>query len=324
MTSHAIARRCVMLSAIALALAGCGGEWAPSNPYDPATEFRLRIVGPAVASAIDDTVTFRVETTPSWQSDWPALQVTWSGQDGLTSLGDGRFIVNDGDPTTLAVRAAIGKREAVDSLRVQRHATRLTAYWCDRPDSLKTLSVDSYGPVTLCAHYYDRHGFEINPAWLGTVAFAQPVDGSLVAMSSGASSAGATPVTITPLADGATDFRLAFQVAGGPILVDSVRLVVRQRIAGIIVAPCGTTISVGDTVRLTAQAVDAAGIPFAKPPTRETWTVQNDRTATGTVASITPDGLLTAGAAGDYAAIVSIAWTDEGVNQIIACRGTVR
>lgn len=300
--------------ALMLALYGCGAEWKPSSPYDPAMPLTIRITGPDTLFSFADTLQFDAETTPAWSAEWPSKVVTWKSSD-LLSLGEGRFVAI---PVTAdgpkRVTAQIGDRIDTAFVFLRRRAARLRAFTC--ADTRDSATLATNGVMSVCAMFYGRDGYPVTPSAAPAPATAFPADPSLV-------SVGAQPTNVNGnvlefvargLREGSTWVRITGGVtdAGLPI-ADSVQVTVRQKVVGGTVTPCGA-FAVGDSVILAVDWLDGGGRPMALGPATVRWSIVSQTyqgVPADSVAAVTPNGLLTTIRPGTFTVSVHGIWPDN-------------
>ena len=95
------------LALVCAVVAACG-EYAHTNPYDPATNVTIVIHGPDSAHSIFEEMSFTYDITPNWAGVVPL----WRSDSGLVigSRGPGLFAVNG--PGTADVVLSVGTHTA--------------------------------------------------------------------------------------------------------------------------------------------------------------------------------------------------------------------
>ncbi|HEY2852469.1 MAG TPA: hypothetical protein VGJ18_06460 [Gemmatimonadaceae bacterium] len=166
------------------------GEYAHTNPYDPATNISILIAGPDSAHSIHENLSFTFEVSRSW----PGVVPQWlSGNDAIIGArGPGQFQVN-GNGTAdvlVAVGAHIGHHRVVV---VQRAKQALFCYYAPCPTSLAlgaaaTLNVvqaDSLGTVLLSAQAAAQVQYDVRPAGVLQIMTASPSSVQVKAIGTG-------------------------------------------------------------------------------------------------------------------------------------------
>src|SRR5690242_20334178 len=98
-----VSRSASRLALICVLALGCG-EYAHTNPYDPATNVSIVIAGPDSAHSIHENLAFTYQMSRSWDGVVP---VWVSGSDAILGvLGPGQFQVNG--PGTVDVLLTVG------------------------------------------------------------------------------------------------------------------------------------------------------------------------------------------------------------------------
>lgn len=140
------------LALLCVPLAACG-EYAHTNPYDPATDVTLVINGPDSAHSMHEYMTFTYEITPNWKGVVPQ----WSSENGgvVAAAGGGVFQVTSLGSTY--VRLSLGThvaRHRVVTVQTPRHVVFCYAGPCPT-------SVALGGVLTLGLVQTDSIGFPV-------------------------------------------------------------------------------------------------------------------------------------------------------------------
>lgn len=272
--------RLLALLVAACALAGCGHDFAPVNPFDPRYDLSIQIGGPDSATSDGQILTFSVATNP----EWTASQGVWasSAPGRLIPLGDGRFRVAQanyaGNVDTISV--TYGPHVAKRTVRVRQRITsiQLTLQYGSRPDSVWFDALGQSIPIGVAAT--DSSGAPVDAPATALQLTSRDLQVLTTATDSGVSVANGRTWLVGTL-DG---------------VIDSLRVVVRQWPAGFTSIPSSVAyIPLNDTLRVSIVGWrDPLGNPVVTPPPyREFFSFY----AYGDSASfsITPDGLITIG-----------------------------
>lgn len=174
---------------LCVVVAACG-EYAHTNPFDPATNLSIVIAGPDSAHSIHETMSFTFEASRSWADVTPQ----WlSGNDAI--LGEqsaGQFQANG--PGTADVLVAVGAHTGRHRVVViQRPKHVLFCYFAPCPTSLAsgssaTLNVvqtDSLGTALLPGQTPAQIQYDVRPAGVLQIVTGSPSSVQVQAIGTG-------------------------------------------------------------------------------------------------------------------------------------------
>jgi len=218
--------------------------------------------------ALGDTVRMSATPMDAHSNVVPDAEVVWSSGDETVVIVDQTGLVTAIGPGSTTVRARVGAVQQGVVVSVVLEPAQVSV----SPASHHFTSIGAQHQFTV--EVRDASGAVIP----GAAVSWSTTDPAVVQVSSAglATSTGVGAASI---------------VATAGAVADTVAVTVRQVPASLSVTPDSTDLLVGDTVRLTAQVRDAAGTPI--PGASIAWA-----TDAADVASVTPDGLVTAEGAG--------------------------
>ena len=178
-----------LLAAVCVIVAACG-EYAHTNPYDPATPVTIVISGPDTAYSLHQDVSFTYQIDRTWEGVPP---VWLSGNDAILSeRGPGQFQVSGVGTTdvSLSVGVHTGHHRVVV---IQRPKHALFCYFAACPTSLAlggvaTLSVvqtDSLGTALLAGQSPAPVQYDVRPAGILQILGTSPLSVQVKAIGSG-------------------------------------------------------------------------------------------------------------------------------------------
>lgn len=286
----------------AMSASDCG-EFAHTNPFDPAVPVTLSIAGPDSAFAQFDTVHFTVSSDPSYDY----AEVIWGG--GLQRIDDkGTYRVppiegSAGKPFKATITVQVDSRVVTKTVDVVFRPAVFRARNC--ADDSRQVTVDAIGEaIIICTFAYDAHGgfigrnVEIAPDKL----IERSLDTTIVKPSP-------FPRGYTSVGNGTTS--LVFKYGA---LADTVQVTVRQVMQSLtLVSPTGCTganplnLAVGQQIQLSlgGPARDRNGYVIDDPVAMQRavadmrWSLREYRRDDGTIppippVSVTPGGSVTA------------------------------
>jgi hypothetical protein len=149
---------CGAIAIVALVASNCG-EFARTNPFDPAVPITLTLTGPDSAFAQYDTLHFAVTTDPNYDYDPPF----WQFVGGLDKLDDnGTYRVRAMElftqlPAKLPVTVKIGPRMATKMVTLVFRPTTLQVRLC--ADNSKQMTFTAFeSSVWICYSAWDKRG----------------------------------------------------------------------------------------------------------------------------------------------------------------------
>jgi hypothetical protein len=288
---------------LTISVSDCG-EFAHTNPFDPAVPVNVTITGPDSAFAQFDTLHFALTTDPAY--DYADVQWEMSGLQRIDNSGTYRVGAIENyaaKPITVTVTARVDSRTASKTVNVVFRPAVFRARNC--VDDSRSLTLDALADfIFVCTAAYDRHGgfigknVEIAPDQL----VEQSLDTTIVKRSPSAR-------IYTTVGNGTTS--LVFKYGA---LADTMQVTVRQAVRGLtLVSPAncysglGVPLSVGQQVQLSigAPARDRNGYVVTDPVLVQravadmSWSLIAYRRYDGTIppippVSVTPEGLVTA------------------------------
>lgn len=227
---------------------GCGDD-----PVDPPVATTIT-VSPTTATfaSIDETVQLTATVQDQHGDDMTDVTVTWTSRDAAVVTVTGGGLVTAAGNGTTTVEAAVGEAAGTATMTTEQQPAEVRV-----SSALDTLvAIDD--TVRLSAEAFDANGHEVEDAvftWASDDEAVLTVDAAGLATAAGPGSA-----RVTAAAD---------SVSG------STEVTVDQRTAAVTVTPAADTLAaLGDTVRLTAEAMDANGHQVAGA--EFTWTSGDD------------------------------------------------
>ena len=194
------------------------------------------------------------------------MQASWMSVDPSVATVDSSGLVTSVDNGTATVMAVVDSTFGKASVKVAQRVSEVVV----APASGTLVSLGD--TLRLAAEAADANGHAVagaRPTWSSGDETVATVDGSGLVTSVGNGRA-----TITALADGVSD--------GASVKV-------AQRVSGLVVTPASDTlVSLGDTLRLVAEATDANGHAVAGAGARLVWSSSDE-----TVATVDGSGLVT-------------------------------
>lgn len=189
------------LALVCVVLAACG-EYAHSNPFDPATKVDIVITGPDSAHSIHEMLTFTYAISRSW----PGVVPQWlSGSDGvLGARTPGQFETNG--PGTADVLVSVGAHTGshrVVVIQRPKHmifcyfAACLTTIAVGDVTTLNLVQTDSLGTVLLAGQTPAQLQYAVRPAGVLQITTSSPSSVQLKAIGSGSAYVVATLGTYT-------------------------------------------------------------------------------------------------------------------------------
>ena len=222
---------------VVTAAGGCGDD-----PVEPPVATTITISpGTATFASIGETVQLAATVHDQHGDSMTDVSVTWTSRDpAVVTVTSGGLVTAAGNGTTM-VEAAAGEAAATATMTTAQQPADVRV-----SSALDTLvAIDD--TVRLSAEAFDANGHPVEAAvftWASDDEAVLTVDAAGLVTATGSGSARVTAATDT--------------VSGG------IEVVVDQRTAEVTVAPPTDTLAaLGDTVRLTAAALDANGHPVA-------------------------------------------------------------
>ena len=174
MVSGAVSR----LAIVCILMAACG-EYAHTNPYDPATSVDIVIAGPDSAHSIHEDMAFTYQMSRSWDGVAP---VWVSGSDAiLGAIGPGQFQVNG--PGTVDVLLTVGAHTGHHRVVVvQRPKHAYLCYFAGCPTTmplggiatLNVVQTDSLGTALLPGQSPAQIQYDVRPAGVLQIVTTSP------------------------------------------------------------------------------------------------------------------------------------------------------
>lgn len=296
--SERAGRRGVLLGAamvLSLAASDCG-EFAHTNPFDPAVAVKITVTGPDSAFAQFDTLHFAITTDPVY--DYADVEWQLSGLQKIDNNGNYRVGPTEtygGRPARVTVAVRVDSRMASKSVDVVFPPAGIRVRTCRT--NLRDVVITSLGLwIDVCVSLVDARGGVIS-----TNSESPPA--TVRVLNTSVASAGQFSRTVTAVGNGTTGVIYSY----GP-WADTLTITVRQVVAYVTVSPTACKpvdgrpmmMAVGDTLRLALGApvydlayqpiTDTARIQAAIPDLR--WELVQYQ---GSVAAqVSPDGLVTA------------------------------
>lgn len=273
------------------------GEFARTNPFDPAVPVTVKITGPDSAFGQFDTLHFAFSTDPVYDHrlvEWQLSGLQRLDNDGTYRVGPiENYTIR---PVTLTVSVRVDSRTATKTVSVVFPPAGLRVRTCQgNAREMTFASLTQW--VDLCVSVVDRRGGVISMNSENPPATARVID-------PGVASAGSRKVTA--VGNGTTAVVYNFGS-----FADTVTVTVKQAVARLTVSPIRcigssadppVVMTAGDTLRL---ALAAPAYDLADQPITDTATIQRAIqdvrwglvTLPGTI-TVTPDGLVKALAPG--------------------------
>ena len=250
-------RRWRLRPAVVLTLAAalsCGGdETIPPDPPEPA---RVTVSPSSLEfAALRDTARLSAQVHDQYGGLMADAAVTWASSDASVAPVDSEGLVRSVGNGEAAVTATAGS--AADSATVT--VAQVVSSVGVSPAALEFSALGD--TLRLAAEPVDANGHAVEGA---TVAWASDDTAVAVVDSTG---------LVRALWDGDATITAAAGSATGSATVK-----VGREVAAVTVTPLDAALSVGDTVRLSAQATDAQGVPI--PGVRITWESGDESVAT--------------------------------------------
>ena len=273
------------------------GEFARTNPFDPAVPVTVKITGPDSAFGQFDTLHFAFSTDPEYDHrivEWQLSGLQKLDNDGTYRVGPiENYTVK---PVTLTVSVRVDSRTATKTVSVVFPPAALRVRTC-QTNAREVTFASLTEWVDLCVSVVDRRGGVISTNSENPPATARVLD-------PGVASAGSRKVTA--VGNGTTAVVYNFGS-----FVDTFTVTVKQAVAHLAVSPVSCTgsstdspllMTVGDTLRL---ALSGPAYDLANQPVTDATTIQRAIqearwglvTLPGTI-TVTPDGLVKALASG--------------------------
>ena len=177
------------VAALCVLVVACG-EYAHTNPYDPATKVTIVIHGPDSAHSLHETLSFTYQIAP----DWAGVVPVWlSGNDAiLGATGPGQFQVNGVGTVDVSLSAGphTGHHQVVV---IQRPKHALFCYFTSCPSSLalggvatlNLVQTDSLGTALLSSQAPAQVQYDVHPAGILQIVSASPLSVQVKAIGSG-------------------------------------------------------------------------------------------------------------------------------------------
>jgi hypothetical protein len=304
-TGSDVGRRAALAVLASLVIVACG-DYAHSNPFDPAMPVELTIVGPDTLTAIGDTARFTLSTSPEFAHEeptWTIESVTpTTSSFYIERIGAGVFLTRAfnavrSQPTTATIVATLGGgRKAKTRFTIFPRPVTLRVDDCG-VRAIRTISHSAITATTyLCARLLDRRN---NAILTNDTAVATARNPSMVAISLRAiNPANGETYWVTGLDTGMTQI-----VVRRGAFTDSVQLTVRQVLSAFALDPpaCrsgGIPLRVGDTVRVKAGVgLDSLGIAMRDTTgiaARAKGMVFQTQPYYASIITVTADGLVSA------------------------------
>ena len=268
---HCAASKVAAATAIAAILGtlSCGDSGTELGPQSSVATTLLVSPATTALTALDEIVQLTAEVRDQNGRQMESATVTWSSSDvAVATVGPTGLVTAVANGSTM-VTASSGSASADAQVSVEQQVAGVQV----SPSSTTLASLGD--TVRLAAEGVDANG---NP--VATVEFSWSSDDSAVAAVSPTG-------LVTAMANGSA----MVTASSGSASADA-QVSVEQQVAGVQVSPSSTTLaSLGDTVRLAAEGVDANGNPVAT--VEFSWS--SDDSA---VAAVSPTGLVTAMANG--------------------------
>lgn len=274
----------VLLAALAWAT-GCGGDGTTEPPTQPPPDPPRPTavsVSPATAQlgALGETVRFTAEVRDQNGQAIANAAIAWTSSDASVAVVDASGLVTAVSNGTATITATAGSVSGSAAVAVAQQVRSVTV-------SPGTATIGALGDtLRLSAEALDSNGSAIADAvftWASSDRSVAPVDASGL---------------VTAVGNGAATITAMVGSVSG-----SAAVTVDQVVGSVTVSPAMATVAPGDTLRLSADAVDANGNAVAAPGIA--WTSNN-----AGVATVDAAGLVRAVAAGD----AEIAATADGVS----------
>jgi hypothetical protein len=291
-------------AAIVATAAACG-DFAHTNPLDPATRVELSLVGPDSAFSIGDTLRFTIASDPAYT---PAI-VEWSYRPPqmdpfrLRPIAPGVVVIeqtfNRVDPAAapvMTVTATVDGRAASKTVSFVHRAVSFRLYDCQKRTTPMLEFASLRETRSVCTQLLDRRG---NVMLLTTRPAAVSRSSGIATASSGVNPAyNPDVVLVTSATNGET--QLVATYAG---LTDSMAVRVRQVVAHVDLQPSGCQtpegieVAVGQSVQLVPTGVgfDAMGFAVADTAAIRAAGQAMQFAVLGwlDIATVTPSGLVT-------------------------------
>lgn len=253
------------------------GAVAPSSPTEPPTPTapepprpaRVTITPTTLAlSSLGATAQLRAVVVDQHGQTMSGVAVRWSSSDTLVARVDGSGLVTAVAEGGTSIAAAVDSVTGQASVQVEQRVAAVRV----SPEAA-TLGVGD--TLRLSAEAVDAGGSPVSGReirWTSADTLVATVDGSGL---------------VTAAAEGATSIVAAVDSVTGPASVQ-----VERRVAAVRVSPANATLNAGDTLRLSADALDANGSPI--PGKQVRWTSADTLVATvdgsGLVAAVAEGG----------------------------------
>ena len=268
---HCAASKVAAATAIAAILGtlSCGDSGTELGPQSSVATTLLVSPATTALTALDEIVQLTAEVRDQNGRQMESATVTWSSSDvAVATVGPTGLVTAVANGSAM-VTASSGSASADAQVSVEQQVAGVQV----SPSSTTLASLGD--TVRLAAEGVDANG---NP--VATVEFSWSSDDSTVAAVSPTG-------LVTAMANGSA----MVTASSGSASADA-QVSVEQQVAGVQVSPSSTTLaSLGDTVRLAAEGVDANGNPVAT--VEFSWSSDDS-----TVAAVSPTGLVTAMANG--------------------------
>lgn len=297
----AVRRAAILTGAISLLITAIDcGEFAHTNPFDPAVPVTVTVTGPDSAFAQYDTLHFAFTTDPAYDYadvEWQLGGLQKIDNDGTYRVGPTESY--NGQPVRVTVAVRVDSRVATKTVDVVFPPAGIRARRCGT-DTREALLTSLGAWVDVCVSFVDARGGIISTVPIGTEATTRVLDTTVA-------KAGEFSRRVQAVGNGSSAVVYTYGS-----FTDTLTVTVRQAVARVTVSPTACTpvmgvplmMDVGDTLRLAlgAPAYDAGSSPIADAAAIQSaiaelrWELV--QTQGSTAVSVTPDGLVTALGAG--------------------------